>query len=68
MVIFEQVGFCDLVKKAKDQKNELWVAEATENSSYFLSFDFPRCSHLKSAAASVQRISSLVCITKKTRH
>ncbi|XP_021908727.1 protein BREAST CANCER SUSCEPTIBILITY 2 homolog B isoform X3 [Carica papaya] len=53
------VGFCDLVKKAKDQKNELWVAEATENSSYFLSFDFPRCSHLKSAAASVQRISSL---------
>lgn len=47
--------------------NSLWVAEATENSAYFLSFDSPHCSHLKGAAASAERwgrISSLVCILK----
>ncbi|TXG58894.1 hypothetical protein EZV62_016723 [Acer yangbiense] len=49
------VGFCNLIKRAKDQINHLWIAEATENSTYFLSFDVPQCSHLKSAAASAQR-------------
>ncbi|KAI9152762.1 hypothetical protein LWI28_000709 [Acer negundo] len=49
------VGFCNLIKRAKDQINHLWLAEATENSTYFLSFDVPQCSHLKSAAASAQR-------------
>ncbi|KAK9196195.1 hypothetical protein WN943_004323 [Citrus x changshan-huyou] len=57
------VGFCNLIKRPKDHLNHIWVAEATENSSYFLSFDFPTCSHLRSAAASAQswaKISSLV--------
>lgn len=33
--------------------NHLWVAEATENSAYYLTFN-PSVSHLKSAGASVQ--------------
>ncbi|XP_050382987.1 protein BREAST CANCER SUSCEPTIBILITY 2 homolog A-like [Argentina anserina] len=56
------VGFCNLIKRAKDQVNALWVAEATENSGYFLCFDSRHCSHLKGAAASAERwgrISSL---------
>ncbi|MBA0814860.1 hypothetical protein Gohar_020659 [Gossypium harknessii] len=48
-----QVGFCNLIKKPKDQMNHLWVAEATENSTYYLNFK-PSISHLKSAGASVQ--------------
>ncbi|PPD97740.1 hypothetical protein GOBAR_DD05250 [Gossypium barbadense] len=47
------VGFCNLIKKPKDQMNHLWVAEATENSTYYLNFK-PSISHLKSAGASVQ--------------
>ncbi|XP_062095002.1 protein BREAST CANCER SUSCEPTIBILITY 2 homolog B [Humulus lupulus] len=49
------VGFCNLVKRAKDQVNHLWVAEASENSTYFLSFDSPHYSHLKDAAISAER-------------
>lgn len=60
-----QVGFCNIIKRAKDQVNHLWVAEASENSTYFLSFNTPHCSHLKDAAASAERwgkISTVVCI------
>ncbi|XP_050213613.1 protein BREAST CANCER SUSCEPTIBILITY 2 homolog B isoform X2 [Mercurialis annua] len=48
------VGFINLIKKAKDQMNHVWTAEATENSTYLLSFDSLKCSHLKSAATAVQ--------------
>ncbi|XP_027069863.1 protein BREAST CANCER SUSCEPTIBILITY 2 homolog B [Coffea arabica] len=53
------VGFCNLIKRAKDQVNNVWVAEATENSTYSLTFD-DRCyfSHLKEAAASTQKWAS----------
>ncbi|KAM5558573.1 protein BREAST CANCER SUSCEPTIBILITY 2 [Rosa sericea] len=64
------VGFCNLIKRAKDQMNALWVAEATEKSAYFLSFDSPHCSHLKGAAASAERwgrISSLTISRLKER-
>ncbi|OVA07838.1 BRCA2 repeat [Macleaya cordata] len=57
------VGFCNLVKRARDQVNNLWVAEATDNSTYSFCYDLPACSHLKEAAASAYRwakISSLV--------
>lgn len=60
-----QVGFCNIIKKAKDQVNHLWVAEASENSTYFLNLNAPHCSHLKDAAASAERwakISAVVCI------
>lgn len=59
-----QVGFVNLIKRAKDQMNHLWVAEATENSDYFFSFDLPHCLHLKNAAASSEswtKTSNMVC-------
>ncbi|KAI3932185.1 hypothetical protein MKW92_006826, partial [Papaver armeniacum] len=49
------VGFCNLVKRAKDQMNNLWVAEATDNSAYSLFNDLPASSHLKVAATSAYR-------------
>ncbi|GAB4834031.1 hypothetical protein Ancab_032285 [Ancistrocladus abbreviatus] len=49
------VGFCNLIKGMKDQVNDLWVAEATENSVYHLNYDHPHYSHLKYAYVSVQR-------------
>ncbi|KAF4379039.1 hypothetical protein F8388_022126 [Cannabis sativa] len=49
------VGFCNLVKRPNDQVNHLWVAEASENSTYFLSFDSPHYSHLKNAAISAEK-------------
>lgn len=62
-----QVGFCNVIKKAKDQMNHLWVAEATENSTYFLDFKSPIGSHLRNAAVSVEtwaKISPMVRIIK----
>ncbi|XP_051142662.1 protein BREAST CANCER SUSCEPTIBILITY 2 homolog B-like [Andrographis paniculata] len=47
------VGFCNLIKRRRDEANGLWVAEATENSEYFLSYDDARRKHLKEAAALV---------------
>ena len=44
-----------------------WVAEATENSDYFYSFEPPHCLHLKNAAAYAERwakTSNLVRIVK----
>ncbi|KAK6120225.1 hypothetical protein DH2020_045916 [Rehmannia glutinosa] len=47
------VGFLNLTKRPRDQVNGLWVAEATENSDYFLSYDHAGRNHLKHVAASV---------------
>ncbi|KAI3474242.1 hypothetical protein Pfo_029030 [Paulownia fortunei] len=47
------VGFVNLTKRPKDQVNGLWVAEATKNSDYFLSYDHAGRNHLKDVAASV---------------
>ncbi|CAN6567498.1 unnamed protein product [Malus baccata var. baccata] len=58
------VGFCNLTKREKDEMNCLWVAEATENSAYFLTFDNPRCSHLKDAAASSERWKRMSILCK----
>ncbi|XP_075089946.1 protein BREAST CANCER SUSCEPTIBILITY 2 homolog B-like isoform X1 [Nicotiana tabacum] len=49
------VSFCNLIKRARDNVNNLWVAEATENSTYYLKFDHSHCSHLKEASASAER-------------
>ncbi|KAL9249956.1 BREAST CANCER SUSCEPTIBILITY 2 homolog B-like protein [Drosera capensis] len=53
------VGFLNLVMREKDQLNDLWVAEASENSTY----------HLKHSSLSVQRwvknSSSTIEILKK---
>lgn len=49
------VGFCNLIRKEKDHTNHIWVAEATENSTYHLTFDSAHCSHLRHAASSIKR-------------
>ncbi|ONK62624.1 uncharacterized protein A4U43_C07F6110 [Asparagus officinalis] len=46
------VSFCNLVKRARDQMNHLWVAEATENSTYSVCYNLPKSFHLKEAAGS----------------
>ncbi|CAI9097234.1 OLC1v1033610C1 [Oldenlandia corymbosa var. corymbosa] len=48
------VGFCNLIKRAKDHLNNVWVAEATESSTYTLNFDQTYFSHLKDAASLAQ--------------
>ncbi|KAA3463741.1 protein BREAST CANCER SUSCEPTIBILITY 2-like protein B-like isoform X1 [Gossypium australe] len=62
-----QVGFCNLIKKPKDQMNHLWVAEATENSTYYLNFK-PSISHLKSAGASVQAWAKASSSVRTVKH
>ncbi|PSS34720.1 Protein BREAST CANCER SUSCEPTIBILITY 2 B like [Actinidia chinensis var. chinensis] len=57
------VDFCNLIKRAKDQVNHLWVAEATENSTYFLSYDNMYCCHLKEAAASAEKWAKISTLT-----
>uniref|UniRef100_A0A6N2MKC8 Uncharacterized protein n=1 Tax=Salix viminalis TaxID=40686 RepID=A0A6N2MKC8_SALVM len=49
-----RVGFYNLIKRANDQLNHLWMPEATENLTYSLSFDSSIFSHLKNAASSTQ--------------
>ncbi|MCE3215677.1 hypothetical protein HAX54_003180 [Datura stramonium] len=49
------VCFCNLIKRARDSINNLWVAEATENSTYYLDYDHSHCSHLKDTGASAER-------------
>ncbi|XP_021769649.1 protein BREAST CANCER SUSCEPTIBILITY 2 homolog B-like isoform X1 [Chenopodium quinoa] len=49
------IGFCNLVKRTKDHVNLMWVAEATENSTYYLKYNHPYCSHLKDAFGLVKK-------------
>ncbi|KAF1883721.1 hypothetical protein Lal_00012638 [Lupinus albus] len=49
------VGFCNLIKREKDQTNHIWVADATENSTYCLSYDSPHYAHLRNTASSIRR-------------
>ncbi|XP_039810956.1 protein BREAST CANCER SUSCEPTIBILITY 2 homolog A-like isoform X6 [Panicum virgatum] len=55
------VGFSNLVKRQKNQLRHIWVADATESSTYTLSHEIPRKSHLKEAAASAERWASRSC-------
>ncbi|MFS7948380.1 putative breast cancer type 2 susceptibility protein [Helianthus anomalus] len=57
------VGFCNLIKCAKDQTNHIWVAEATDNSTYFLSYDGANSKHLKDAAASADQWAKASTLT-----
>ncbi|XP_064963631.1 protein BREAST CANCER SUSCEPTIBILITY 2 homolog B-like [Musa acuminata AAA Group] len=57
------VGFYNLVKRARDQTNHLWVAEATENSTYSVSYNLPGNCHLKVAATSAHRWAKLSYLT-----
>ncbi|KAI8557146.1 hypothetical protein RHMOL_Rhmol05G0312600 [Rhododendron molle] len=57
------VGFYNLIKRANDQINHLWVADTTENSTYSLSYDHVHYSHLKNAAASAERWAKISSLT-----
>ncbi|XP_077214363.1 protein BREAST CANCER SUSCEPTIBILITY 2 homolog B-like isoform X3 [Tasmannia lanceolata] len=46
------VGFCNLVKQARDPVNHVWVAGATDHSTYC--YDLGGCSYLKEAADSAR--------------
>ncbi|EPS74216.1 hypothetical protein M569_00535, partial [Genlisea aurea] len=65
------VGFCNLIRRPSDQVNGIWIAEATENSDYFLSYDHKKnSSHLRDAASSVSAwasTSSSIIATLKER-
>ncbi|EEC70000.1 hypothetical protein OsI_00530 [Oryza sativa Indica Group] len=52
------VGFSNLVKRDKDQMRHVWIAEATESSTYSLSHEIPKKSHLKEAATSAEKWAS----------
>jgi len=56
---FWQVGFCNLIKRAKDATNEMWVAETTENSVYFINAEAAYSSHLKTRSAHIQTWAKL---------
>ncbi|CAL0323227.1 unnamed protein product [Lupinus luteus] len=49
------VGFCNLIKREKDKTNHIWVADATENSTYCLSYDSLHHAHLRNTASSIRR-------------
>ncbi|XP_078177625.1 protein BREAST CANCER SUSCEPTIBILITY 2 homolog B-like isoform X3 [Carex rostrata] len=49
------VGFLNLVKCARDQTKNIWVAEATDYSTYSLSTQLPNTSHLKDVAKSAEK-------------
>ncbi|XP_049936244.1 protein BREAST CANCER SUSCEPTIBILITY 2 homolog A-like isoform X2 [Nymphaea colorata] len=53
------VVFCNLIKRVRDQADQLWVAEATEYSTYSFSCSSPGLSHLKEAADSVSKWSRM---------
>ncbi|CAH8354605.1 unnamed protein product [Eruca vesicaria subsp. sativa] len=54
-----QVGFCNLIKRAKDAKNDMWVGEATENSMYSINAEAAYSSHLKISTSHIQTWAKL---------
>ncbi|KAJ4782388.1 Breast cancer type 2 susceptibility protein-like protein [Rhynchospora pubera] len=62
------VGFLNLVKRARDQRKSIWVAEATDYSTYTLSTQLPNASHLKNVASSAEKwAKSSPLVMKKLR-
>ncbi|CAN6804797.1 unnamed protein product [Brassica oleracea] len=53
------VGFCNLIKRAKDAKNNMWVGEATENSVYSINAEAAYSSHLKTSSSHIQTWAKL---------
>ncbi|KAJ0235023.1 Protein BREAST CANCER SUSCEPTIBILITY 2 B [Hirschfeldia incana] len=64
------VGFCNLIKRAKDAKNDMWVGEATENSVYSINAEAAYSSHLKTSCSHIQtwaKLSSFNSVIHKLR-
>lgn len=59
LLLLWQVGFCNLIKRAKDVNNDMWVCEATENSVYFVNAESPYSSHLKTSSGHIQTWAKL---------
>ncbi|KAH7667550.1 Breast cancer type 2 susceptibility protein [Dioscorea alata] len=57
------VGFFNLVKRARDQMNHLWVAEASENSSYSVYSSLSTTSHLYKTGDCAQKWTKISCST-----
>ncbi|WOH16371.1 hypothetical protein DCAR_0935922 [Daucus carota subsp. sativus] len=57
------VGFCNIIKKEKDQMNHIWVAETTENSDYSLTYEHRQYIHLKGAAIASQKWAEVSSLT-----
>ncbi|VVB12844.1 unnamed protein product [Arabis nemorensis] len=53
------VGFCNLIKRAKDVQNAIWVGDATENSIYFINAEAAYSSHLKTNSAQILKWAKL---------
>ncbi|KAF8089808.1 hypothetical protein N665_0496s0017 [Sinapis alba] len=53
------VGFCNLIKRAKDAKNDMWIGEATENSVYSINAEAAYSSHLKISSSHIQTWATL---------
>lgn len=58
------VAIHNIVKRARDQTNRLWVAEATENSTYSVCCNLPKDSHLKPATTKQRTKMSCSTIQK----
>ena len=56
-----QVGFFNLVKRARDQMNHLWVAETSENSSYSVYSSLSTTSHLNKTGECAQKWAKISC-------
>ncbi|XP_068635354.1 protein BREAST CANCER SUSCEPTIBILITY 2 homolog A-like [Aristolochia californica] len=64
------VGFRNLIKRAKDPVNHIWVAEATDNSTHYVCDSLSGCPDLKEAAQTVKewaKVSSLAIESLKER-
>ena len=50
-----KVGYCNLVKQRRDQRNCLWVAESSKSSVFTINLSSEKFSHLRNAATKVDK-------------
>jgi breast cancer 2 susceptibility protein len=50
-----KVGYCNLIKRCRDQRNCLWVAESSKSSDFTVNLSSERFSHLRKAANKVDQ-------------
>lgn len=68
ILYLSQVGFFNLVKRARDQMNHLWVAEASENSSYSVYSSLSTTSHLYKTGECAQKWAKISCSVRSEFH
>lgn len=55
LCVWLKIGYCNLVKRCRDQRNCMWVAEASESSVFSSNLSSGKFSHLKAAADGVNK-------------